>query len=189
MDVSVATAEETDGLRRVPMSYEEWLALPEKPKVEWVDGEAVFHRSGSPDHQDAAANLLILLRQSLTGVKVYPEVAVRLPRNRVRIPDLLVTERRPEGHHVIEPPLLMVEVLSPSTRTEDLFRKSLEYAAGGVGQYWIVDRRLHSIDVLGNEDGEWSVVLLHLDEETPSGEVAVGEHGVVPLDLAAVLGG
>ncbi|WP_436697857.1 Uma2 family endonuclease [Nocardioides sp. BYT-33-1] len=188
MDVSVAAVEETDGLRRVSMSYEEWLALPQQPKVEWVDGEAVFHVTGSPDHQDAAANLLILLRQSLTGVKVYPEVAVRLPRNRIRIPDLLVTERRPEGHHVTEPPILVVEVLSPSTRNEDLFRKSLEYVAGGVGQYWIVDRRLHSIDVLGNEDGEWSV-LLHLDEETPAGEVSVGTHGVVPLDLATILGG
>ncbi|MDQ6523231.1 Uma2 family endonuclease [Nocardioides sp. LHD-245] len=188
MDVSVAAAEETDGLRRVPMSYEEWLALPDNVKVEWVDGEAVFHMSGSPDHQDAAANLLILLRHSLTGVKVYPEVAVRLPRNRVRIPDLLVTERRPEGHHVTEPPILVVEVLSPSTRNEDLFRKSLEYVAGGVGQYWIVDRRLRAIDVLASTDGEWSV-LLHLDEETPTGEVTVGEFGVVPLDLAAILGG
>ena len=37
------------------------------------------------------------------------------------------------------PPLMVVEVLSPSTRTYDRGSKMLAYAAAGIGWYWIVE--------------------------------------------------
>ncbi len=111
------------------------------------------------------------------------EIGLQLPRNRLRAPDLMVVERRPTTTWVTEPPVLVVEVLSPSTRLEDLVRKSVEYAEGGAGQYWVVDPEARVIEVLRNVDGAWET-LLRLDDATTTGEVAVGEHGVVRLDLA-----
>lgn len=64
--------------------------------------------------------------------------------------------------------------------------QSTEYAEGGVGQYWIVDPEHSEIDVYANRDGAWDL-LLHLDESSPEGEVVVGEHGTVPIDLREVL--
>ena len=84
---------------------------------------------------------------------------------------------------VTEPPLLVVEVLSPRTRVEDTVRKSAEYAAGGVARFWVVDPERRSLQVLQNVDGGWGLTLLDLDDAQPTGEVAVGEHGSVSVDL------
>jgi len=55
----------------------------------------------------------------------------------VRVPDVLVFRERVDDTLVTETPLLVVEVLSPSTRSEDTIRKAPEYA--GAGQFWVVD--------------------------------------------------
>ena len=93
----------------------------------------------------------------------------------------------PDSKWVTEPPVLVIEVLSPSTRAEDTIRKSMEYAEGGIGQYWIVDPDLRAIDVLINADGSWDV-LAHLDDTHPTAEIGVPGQGTVPLDLAGILG-
>ena len=67
---------------------------------------------------------------------------------------------------------------------EDTMRKSREYAEGGIDQYWIVDPELRRVDVFGNVEGEWEL-LLHLDEATPAGAVTVGEHGTLTVELNA----
>lgn len=65
-------------------------------------------------------------------VRLGPETQVQ--------PDLLVlrvdapADKRLEG-----PPLLAVEVLSPSTRSYDLGTKLLVYRNSGAGAYWVVD--------------------------------------------------
>ncbi|MFN2607157.1 MAG: Uma2 family endonuclease [Acidimicrobiales bacterium] len=44
-----------------------------------------------------------------------------------------------DGAHLTRTPLLVVEVLSPSTRRHDLGSKRLAYAGYGVAAYWVVD--------------------------------------------------
>lgn len=97
---------------------------------------------------------------------------------------MLVAERPPDGW-VRTAPLLVVEVLSPSTRSEDTIRKSMEYAAGGAGQYCVVDPDLRAIDLWRNADGEWAL-LARVDDDHPVAEVELA--GVaVPIDLHHVL--
>ena len=86
------------------------------------------------------------------------------------------------------PPLMVVEVLSPSTRSEDTVRKSTEYAAVGVAQYWIVDPEAATLTAYANNGAGWDV-LLELDETHPQGTVDVEDHGPVELDLVSVLAG
>ena len=43
------------------------------------------------------------------------------------------------GQKVFPPPNLIVEILSPSTATNDRILKRHDYARHGVGEYWIVD--------------------------------------------------
>ena len=176
-------------LLRVPMSYEEWLALPEHPRNEFVDGTAILMGDPHPDHSRAQLNLSIALKTTLRGVEVNPVVAVALPRNRVRVPDISVFGERPATNPVTLTPLLVVEVVSPSTRSEDLLRKSRDYARARIAQYWLVDPDNRSIEVLGLADEEEWTTLLVLDDEHPRGQVDLGEHGTVLLDLAAILDG
>lgn len=173
-------------LQRFRMSWEEYLALPEKPKAEWVDGEVVATPAVSPDHGFATMRLGLQLAQALPELLIMTEVGVKLPRNRLRAPDLMLIDGWPDGKWVTEPPVLVVEVLSRSTRSEDTIRKSAEYAEGGIGQYWLLDPELRALDVYANTDGGWEL-LLHLDDEHPTGEVVVAEHGTVMVDLRDLL--
>ena len=109
---------------------------------------------------------------------------------RSRIPDVLATERPFEGSWADQVPVLVVEILSPSTRGEDTLRASTEYLAAGIAQYWIVDREHGSLTALTAAQDGWSVVL-ELDEDHPVGVVPIsadgGTHGEVDLDLTALL--
>lgn len=173
-------------ITRLRMSWEEFLQLPDHPRNEWVDGEVLVMSPASASHGAVAIRLAAILVPALPGLSILSEAGVRLPRNRLRAPDLAAVARLPETTWVTEPPVLVVEVLSPSTRSEDTIRKSMEYAEAGIGQYWIVDPDLRAIDVLVNHDGAWDV-LAHLDEAHPTAEVDVASHGAVGLDLLAVL--
>lgn len=186
--VAVSQQQVPDVERR-RMSYDEWWALPEKPKAEWVDGEVVIvNVPPNLDHSDSTFGLWTALRRAMPEVKVYADVDLRLPRNRVRRPDLMVLPARPSELPVTETPLLVVEILSPGTHAVDTLEKAPEYAQAGIGQFWIVDPEARTLDIYRLVDGGW-VALLRLDAHASSGEVAVGEYGVVPLDLDDVLAG
>ena len=173
-------------LRRVRMSWEEFLELPEHPRAEWVDGEAVLRMTPPVwGHGTAQSRLGAVLINTFPDGHLATEAFLVLPRNRVRLPDLMMVEEPPADGWVRTPPLLVVEVLSPSTRSEDTIRKSADYARGGVGQYWIVDPDLRTIDAWKLVEGEWEQ-LAHLDDTHPTAEVELA--GVrVPLDIDSVL--
>jgi Uma2 family endonuclease len=173
-------------LQRVPMSRDEYLALPEWPRAEWVDGEAVLMNvPPGVDHGDANVELTFLVKSLFRDHYVLAECYLDLPRNRVRLPDLMVAAAKPAGQHVTEPPLMVAEVLSRSTRTEDTVRKSVEYAEMGIGQYWLLDPVLRTIEVLRNDDGTWTTLLL-LDDDQPEGSVEL-DGVTIPLDLRRLL--
>ncbi len=59
-----------------------------------------------------------------------------------------VVSRQTEATTLIDgPPLLAVEVLSPSDRNEDVREKVLEYLAAGVAVVWIVDPYFRTVQV------------------------------------------
>ena len=174
-------------LRRVAMSWEDYLALPERPRAEWVDGEALVAMTPvSHEHGRAVVRLSALLLSALPRLEVVTEVGLHLPRNRLRAPDVMVVDEPPEGPFVERPPVLVAEVLSPATRSEDTIRKSMEYAEGGVEHYWVVDPDLRAIDLWHNADGEWDL-LGRVDDHAPTVEVEIA--GVrIPIDLRQILG-
>lgn len=178
---------QVEQIRRIPMSWEEFLELPDHPRNEWVDGEVLLMPPSNHQHGFAVGRLIRLLGAHLPEFEIGPEIGVQLPRNRLRGPDIVVAKAMTGGPWLTDSPILVVEVLSPSTRTEDTLRKPTEYAEGGIGQYWLVDPELRTIDVLVNVDGRWDL-RHHLDDAHPAADVEVDEHGTVPLDLREVLG-
>ncbi|MBO0843714.1 MAG: Uma2 family endonuclease [Nocardioides sp.] len=167
------------------MSLAEFETLPAGLHAEWVRGEVIVSPPGEIPHQAIGSRILVLLATSLPDLVVIQEGGMRAGASR-RIPDVLALRHEEKTMWAEEPPVLVVEVLSPSTRSEDLFRKPEEYRAAGVEQYWIVDRVLRSLTVLTNTDGGWDVTL-ELHDSNSRGEVDVAGYGVVRLDLDKLL--
>jgi Uma2 family endonuclease len=103
---------------------------------------------------------------------VAHELAIRRGED-VRIPDLVFAapEARFEKGILIDPPLLCIEILSPSQRPSELFAKCEAYHSWGVPYCWIVD----PIKKLAWEyHSEAPLKLLAPDASLQAGEISVG---------------
>lgn len=109
-------------------------------------------------------------RLSLPWITLQGTVAVRCPRglglDTARIPDITVMLREEwlslqEREAVIgfdlTAPLLVIEVVSPSTKSTDYRAKRTEYAARDILEYWIVDYLESKVSVLVSSDGWYDV--------------------------------
>lgn len=176
----------TEAPERRRMSFEDYLALPDDVRAEYVDGVAIMTPPGSPPHNHVAGLLYRLLQDSLSGVHVGYDMGLELPDGSHRVPDIAVVDRLEEPLFTRSIPHVVVEVLSPSTRNEDTLRKSVDYQRAGIGQYWIVDRENRAITVYRNTGRGWDIEV-ELDADHPRGGVSVGEFGTVALDLDELL--
>lgn len=109
-------------------------------RYELVDGVLIVSPAPSNPHQYVTLKLGIVLdRACPDGLCVLPGPGVWMSASTELIPDLVVTrlEQVPEAK-LTEPPLLAVEVQSPSTALFDLNTKRAVYERFGVPSYWIV---------------------------------------------------
>ncbi|WP_169798564.1 Uma2 family endonuclease [Piscicoccus intestinalis] len=122
-------------------------ALPDDGRRhEIIDGELYVSASPRPRHQLMSAELHALL---LRACHEHPELElmafaaptdVALADDTVMVPDLivvpfaLIAERDIPGA-----PLIVVEILSPSTRSVDLVIKKDRLRRAGAAQYWVAD--------------------------------------------------
>jgi Uma2 family endonuclease len=177
----------TDGaLQFIPMSYDEWRELPEKPKDEFIDGVGIVSPPPAYDHGEGQASLAFALRKALPTLRVVVEVEFLLiDRRRVRRPDISLVEQRPEGIWIADPPVLIAEVLSPGTRSQDTVNKASEYAEAGVGHYWLLDPASRSLEAYRNIGGGWELTG-RADAADPLVDIEVAPWGSVPIDLTEI---
>ena len=189
---SEANPDEPLSIEYVPMSEEQYLALPEQPKAEWVNGVAILMPPASWPHGAAAVKISSLLDRSLPTAIVLSESGLRIyeTSRSYRVPDIMVLDHPPTDRVWIDdPPVAVVEVLSPGTITNDLLFKSVEYANLGIRQYWVVNPETRTVSVYGNKGGTWDEnAIAVVDENDPEAELAVGELGTVRLVLDQVFG-
>ena len=129
------------------MNEVEYLALPEDlaNTIEVVHGHVIVCESPKPQHQRVARRLATALENArpaepcLRAETDTDVVLWRLPSYTFRRPDVVVyhclkdRNTKPEAADV----LLVVEVSSPSTATEDLVDKAAQYAAAGIPAYLV----------------------------------------------------
>ena len=80
---------------------------------------------------------------------------------------------------------MVAEVLSPSTRSEDVIVKAVEYARAGIGQYWILDPEQRTLEVMRLVEGAWQT-LVKLDDDSPEVTVVLADRPV-SVDLRELL--
>jgi Uma2 family endonuclease len=110
-------------------------------RYELLDGVLIVSPRPRVLHQKVAFELAKALDDACPpSLLVIPEPAVILSRYTELDPDIAVIHQRQlDDTKLAEPPLLIVEVRSPSTALIDLNRKKLAYQEFGVPSYWIVD--------------------------------------------------
>ena len=131
-------------------------------QYELADGVLLVTPAPRPGHQRALRELALLMQRACPpDLEVFfaPFDFQPHPRSSFQ-PDLLVVRRADVGEEgLVGTPLLVVEVLSPSTRAKDLVLKRALYAEAGVPSYWVVDPSVPSMMALDlTEDGEYVVV-------------------------------
>lgn len=138
------------------VTFDDFLALPEtNVPCEFVDGVAIVTSVPTPRHQLAATELgRILAEAAPPGLRALAApvdwVLSRDPLH-VRQPDVTVlTGEQVRAPRLESPPLLAVEILSPTSHERDLVTKARAYAAAGLAWYWVVDPHEPAILVLRN---------------------------------------
>lgn len=133
--------------RQGSYTLEDYYALPDERRVELIDG--VFYDMAAPTklHQRL---LLELSQQLYPCVENHPECELFIAPCDVRLdnddrtmvqPDVLVVcnDQDSDVRRVNGAPDFIIEILSPSTRSKDMFLKLNKYRNAGVREYWIVD--------------------------------------------------
>jgi Uma2 family endonuclease len=122
-------------------------ALPDNGlRYELLDGMLAISRSQGVVHQRAVLQLVTRLGKACPNdLEVLPALTFRPTTQRSLLPDVLVLENAPRKSVEC---LLVVEVLSPATRTMDLILKREVYAESGVPSYWTFDPEDELLTVL-----------------------------------------
>ena len=150
------------------------------PEVEYLEGERlsdirheylagqVYAMAGtSKVHNLIAGNLYSIIITGKLCQAFMSDMKVRLAdQNTYYYPDMVVTcsdmDIGPESpQYYLEDPLLIVEVLSPSTETIDRREKMLGYRSlPGLNEYVLIDSEKQWIEVYGRQNGaNWTVDL------------------------------
>jgi Uma2 family endonuclease len=125
-----------------PFTVEDLDRMPnDGRRYELLDGVLIVSPRPVNAHQEVAAELLGLLRSACPSeLRAIPEPAVQMSATTEFDPDIVVIRREHlRAAKCTEPPVLVVEIRSPSTALIDLGRKKAAYERFGVPSYWIID--------------------------------------------------
>ena len=154
-------------------------------RYELLDWTLLVSPSPRHLHQRAVGNLHLLLREGCPPELevILAPFDVVLAEDTVLVPDLLVAPRSQFSERDLPgPPLLAVEVLSPSTRRIDQLLKRDRLQAAGVLSYWLVDTDEPALTALDLRDGSY-VEVAHVEGEQAWTAELPYVVTVVPADL------
>lgn len=160
----VRPAEGIPGPPQGAWTYHDYAGLPDDGRrYEILNGVLLMTPAPDIPHQRSSARLVYYLMQYVEfaelGRVLHAPVDVELSATQVCQPDIVVV-LVPRLHllhekRVIGAPDLLVEIASPATARYDRGDKKRAYAQAGVGEYWIVEPRTHTIEVLVLAEGDY----------------------------------
>lgn len=148
--------------------------VTEFEKAEFINGEIIVHSPAKKRHTEAGKLLLRLLDLYVQimdlGFLGYEKTLVTLTRNDYE-PDICFFGKEKAqafGSDQMKYPApdFIAEILSPSTERRDRGIKFEDYAAHGVGEYWLLDPKSEVVEQYVLEDGRYVLRL-----KSGSGEI------------------
>lgn len=166
---------------KTKLGYAEYCCYPDDGnRHEIIDGDHYMNPVPSTYHQAVSMRLAYLLFGLIEGNHLgrvfFAPIDVQLSDHDIVQPDLIVIVK--DRVQMITPakikgaPDLIIEILSPSTRENDMTLKKELYQRTGVKEYWIVDPEDQSLKQFVLDSGKYKasngtndkVVLSFLDD-------------------------
>ena len=144
-----------------------YLDMTPNQKIEFIEGRVVLHSPARNRHLDATGRIYKLLDTyvalHLLGQVKLEKCLCVFPRNDYE-PDVVFfgldkAARLTADTMKFPVPDLAVEVLSPSTESQDRGVKFEDFASNGVAEYWIVDADAQLVEQYLLERGEYRLAL------------------------------
>jgi len=132
-------------LAMVPL--EEYLDSSYSPDCEWVDGQLRRRAVGEGSHAYLQTFFIkyFLLRETELAVRVTQELRTQVSPQNYRVPDVVVMRSSDPYEEIVRtPPLLCIEVLSPTDTMSEMHEKIEDYLRMGILAVWVVDPRRRS---------------------------------------------
>ena len=139
----------------VHVPIEEYLQTSYEYDREFVDGKVVDRTLPTYLHGKTVTSFgFILKRASLKHpLFVCSDTRMRVSPSRVRLPDIAVfAETEPTEAVPSSPPLVVVEILSPSDPWSEVINRLHEFEAWGVRHVWLADPQRRELYLYSNGD-------------------------------------
>ncbi len=167
------------------ISYQEFVRMVEdsRNQYEYINGVAYLQASPTHMHQSISSRIYTRFSIWFQNKKCQPYYSpydvtflINNEKNVVQ-PDILVIcdhSKIDDKGKYYGTPSLVVEIMSPSTKTKDLTAKLELYMKGGVSEYWIVNQEVKKIDIYTFIDKEISDTLTYKINETAESVIFKG---------------
>jgi Uma2 family endonuclease len=122
------------------VTFEQYLKTGYRPEVEFIDGEL----REKPVVQWAHGRLQILIgnwfgeHEDEWGVIVAAQIRTKVSASRVRLPDIVVVPAGPQPGMLVEPPLIVIEILWPDHSYTETELRAQDYRRMGIRNIWLI---------------------------------------------------
>jgi Uma2 family endonuclease len=124
------------------ISVDEYLRTSFHPDCDFIDGEVLERNVGKRRHAYAQTQIAVWF--DLPHLHALIALRMRVGPNRIRIPDVVVSEMPlPDEEVFTSPPYLCIEVLSPDDTIVAMQDRLDDYLNFGVPNVWVIDPYKH----------------------------------------------
>jgi Uma2 family endonuclease len=131
----------------------------EGPEAEYVEGEVRERSMPNNEHSVTAFAFYMIFGRLMTLAPLFPRPELRFPvaPGRFRVADLAVYAHQPPSAEIPpEVPHVVVEVISPDDKYDELMVKLADYQNFGIPHIWLADPALRRLSLY--DDGSLTSV-------------------------------
>jgi Uma2 family endonuclease len=129
-------------------TYQDYLKFSNDVRYEIIEGNLIIVPAPNSSHQNISRNIELLICDYIyknnLGEVFHAPYDVILDNNNIIQPDILYISREQfgnikDGGGFFGSPEIVIEIISPSSKSRDTYQKKDLYESFNIKEYWIVD--------------------------------------------------